>query len=161
MAGRLRPSRILFNPFCFKAQPYAGLCAFQEITMTENNHIASDNQTPVVPLTGLESWFEKDRDYARRASDLLPANKAVLFDRLAAAGITSDGYGDSGQIEDTEAKAGNETVQLPNDRIENDHCGFSASCPPAPRRRNIYAGAIFRGNHNDFNRPHRAGTTNW
>jgi hypothetical protein len=91
--------------------------------MTENRDIASDNQTPLVPATGLESWFEKDRDYARRASELLPANKAVLFDRLAAAGITSvnvnfDGYGDSDQIEDIETKAGDEPIELPDDRIE-------------------------------------------
>jgi hypothetical protein len=123
MAGRLRSSRILFNPFCSKAQPYAGLYAFQEIIMTETHDIASDNQIPLVPVTGLESWFEKDRDYARRASELLLANKAVLFDRLAAAGITSvnvnfDGYGDSGQIEGIEAKAGDEAVELPDDRIE-------------------------------------------
>jgi hypothetical protein len=91
--------------------------------MTENHEIASDNQTPLVPVTGLESWFEKDRDCARRASELLPANKTILFDCLAAAGITSvnvnfDGYGDSGQIEDIEAKAGDEPVELPDERIQ-------------------------------------------
>ena len=54
---------------------------------------------------------------------MLPANKGALFDALAAAAITIvvvtfDGYGDSGQIENIEAKAGDEIVPLPSGTIE-------------------------------------------
>jgi len=49
---------------------------------------------------------EAERD--RLDAELLPANKAALFEALAAAGIVTvvvsfDGYGDSGQIEAIEA----------------------------------------------------------
>jgi hypothetical protein len=54
---------------------------------------------------------------------LLPANKTALFDALAAAGIEIvtvifDGYGDSGQIENIEARAGDATMALPPHEIE-------------------------------------------
>ena len=54
---------------------------------------------------------------------MLPANKTALFDALAAAGIEIvtvifDGYGDSGQIENIEAKAGDATMALPPHEIE-------------------------------------------
>lgn len=47
----------------------------------------------------------------------------VVFDALTAAGLTIvtvrfDGYGDSGQIEDIEAKAGDEVVALPPGNFE-------------------------------------------
>ena len=57
------------------------------------------------------------------ADELLPANKTALFDALAAAGIEIvtvlfDGYGDSGQIENIEAKAGDDVVALPPGEVE-------------------------------------------
>ena len=71
----------------------------------------------------LQAWYQAEQEHARRANEILPANKAVLFDALAAAGITSvlvefDGYGDSGQIEDITAKVGDEPAELPDERIE-------------------------------------------
>jgi len=70
---------------------------------------------------------------------VLPANKAALFDVLAAAGIVTvtvrfDGYGDSGQIEDIEACATDTIVELPPDRIEiteplYDGSGLERSTP--------------------------------
>ncbi len=47
----------------------------------------------------------------------------MLFDALARAGITSvivnfDGYGDSGQIEQVEVRAGDATAELPAHQIE-------------------------------------------
>ena len=91
--------------------------------MSDNHPITPENKPSPVPATDLTSWFEKDREHACRADELLPANKTVLFDALAAAGITFvivnfDGYGDSGQIENIEAKAGDETAELPDERIE-------------------------------------------
>lgn len=66
---------------------------------------------------------QKQREYARRAEEIRAANKTVLFDLLAAAGIETvtvlfDGCGDSGQIErfDVEPKEG--ITPLPLDRIE-------------------------------------------
>src|SRR3546814_6040259 len=52
------------------------------------------------------------------ATALLPVNKTALFDVLAAAAVTTvvvsfDGYGDSGQIESVEARAGDDVVDLP------------------------------------------------
>ncbi len=69
------------------------------------------------------AFDQKQREYAHRAQELLAANKAVLFDSLAAAGIenvivTFDGYGDSGQIEGINAREGVQTIPLPSDRIE-------------------------------------------
>lgn len=71
----------------------------------------------------LADWVEKDRELRRLAEEVLPLNKTALFDALAAAGIeivtvVFDGCGDSGQIEDIEAKAGDLVVALPADQIE-------------------------------------------
>lgn len=61
-------------------------------------------------------------EYERRKAELLPGNKDGLFDALAAAGVTSvsvtfDGSGDSGQIEDVQAYAGDEAADLPEVEI--------------------------------------------
>ena len=69
------------------------------------------------------AWIAQYQDHARRAAEAWPANKAVLFDALARAGITSvivnfDGYGDSGQIEQVEVRAGDATAELPAHQIE-------------------------------------------
>jgi hypothetical protein len=80
-------------------------------------------ETTPVPALDFAAWDGKERDYRNRADGLLPANKTALFDALAAASITVvvvtfDGYGDSGQIENIEAKAGDEIVPLPVAIIE-------------------------------------------
>jgi hypothetical protein len=91
--------------------------------MGENPPNTPDERPMSAPAPDLAAWFEKDREHTRRANESLPANKTSLFNALAVAGITHvfvhfDGYGDSGQIENIEAKAGNEIVALPNERIE-------------------------------------------
>jgi len=53
----------------------------------------------------------------RQHAELQPQNQAALFDALAAAGVTLivvtfDGYGDSGQIENIEVKAGDAVVAM-------------------------------------------------
>lgn len=79
-----------------------------------------------INITDPANWWA--RYSAERAAHdemstkLLPGNKATLFDALAAAGITHvvvtfDGYGDSGQIEDTEVKAGDEFADLPTGNV--------------------------------------------
>jgi hypothetical protein len=61
--------------------------------------------------------------YEARAAELYPANKANILAVLAAAGITCvtvsfDGVGDSGQIENVEAMAGETQVELPATPVE-------------------------------------------
>lgn len=82
--------------------------------------MTDENPAPVPPFD-TESWLAKERARAELAQSILPANKVVLFDTLAAAGIavvvvTFDGYGDSGQIEDIEVQG--ETTDLPATEIE-------------------------------------------
>ena len=71
----------------------------------------------------LFDWETKRAEHERRDAELRPVNKTAVFDALAAAGITIvvvafDGYGDSGQIENVEAKAGDEIVALPSGQVE-------------------------------------------
>jgi hypothetical protein len=83
----------------------------------------TDCKTTTVPALDFAAWDRREREHLSRADDLLPANKTALFDALATANITAvvvtfDGYGDSGQIENIEAKAGDEIVTLPPGAIE-------------------------------------------
>jgi hypothetical protein len=69
----------------------------------------SDTPNPAYdPASLFAEIVAQQNTYRRLAEQALPANKAALFDALAAAGITSvvvtfDGYADSGQIESLEA----------------------------------------------------------
>ncbi len=85
--------------------------------MTEHSPI-----TPIAAPT-LTDWDVQRGEHDRLDAELRPANKAVVFDALTAAGLTIvtvrfDGYGDSGQIEDIEAKAGDDVVALPPGNVE-------------------------------------------
>ena len=91
--------------------------------------------------TGVASdWDAKRAAQDRVHAKLQSQNRAVLFDALAAAGVTLivvtfDGYGDSGQIENIEAKAGDAVVAMPAgdveiaeaiwDQPEPNHCTVS------------------------------------
>jgi hypothetical protein len=94
----------------------AGLRHFRRTDMNEF-------QPAPVPAFDFDAWQRQQREHVSRVDALLLANKAALFDVLAAAGITIviapfDGEGDSGQIGTIEAKAGEEIVALPSGRIE-------------------------------------------
>lgn len=73
-----------------------------------------------------ETWAQIEAQHALRArlaAEALPLNKAVLFDALAAASITSvlvifDGAGDSGQIEEINATNGQDPAALPTGDVE-------------------------------------------
>jgi len=83
----------------------------------------TDPQSTLEPAADDTPFDQKQREYLHRAEELSAANKAVLFDILAAAGIETvtvifDGYGDSGQIERIDVEAAEETTPLPSDRIE-------------------------------------------
>lgn len=65
-----------------------------------------------------EAYAETRAAYQALDAGQRSANKAVLFAALAAAGIsqvlvTFDGYGDSGQIESIDARAGDDAIDLP------------------------------------------------
>ena len=84
--------------------------------MTETQH----------PMDMQAAWALIQAQHAARerlGAEALRANKAVLFDALAAVPITRvvvtfDGYGDSGQIESIDAHSGDETAELPTCDIE-------------------------------------------
>jgi len=83
----------------------------------------TDPQSTPEPAGDGAAFDQKHREYARRAEETRSANKVVLFDSLAAAGIETvtvlfDGYGDSGQIERIDVEAGEGTGLLPSDQIE-------------------------------------------
>lgn len=67
------------------------------------------------------------------AAEILPANKAALFDALAGVGVgtvvvTFDGYGDSGQIESITAfAAGEAEMELPATTIRLREVDFEKS----------------------------------
>ena len=83
----------------------------------------SNTEPTTVAVSPSDPWQQQERELARIAKEVLPANKTALFDALAAAGITTvivnfDGCGDSGQIEMIEAKAGDDVIPLPTVQIE-------------------------------------------
>ncbi len=83
----------------------------------------TDTQSTPVPSLDFTVLDQNNRENARLSEESLLTNKTALFDALAAAGIeivtvVFDGYGDSGQIEDIEAKAGDEIIALPIFEIE-------------------------------------------
>jgi hypothetical protein len=85
--------------------------------MTEQTSTTPD------PATSLSDWETKRTEHERRSAELRPGNKTTVFDVLAAAGltvvvVTFDGYGDSGQIENIEAKAGDEVAAMPSGEVE-------------------------------------------
>ena len=85
--------------------------------MTETTSVV-----PNLPATAAD-WEAKRLAHDRLHAELQPGNKAKLFDALAPAGVTFvvvtfDGYGDSGQIENVEVKAGDIIIDMPGGEIE-------------------------------------------
>jgi hypothetical protein len=71
----------------------------------------------------VSDWEVMRAEHERRDAELRPANRTAVFDALAAAGVTIvvvafDGYGNSGQIDIVEAKAGEDVVALPSGEVE-------------------------------------------
>ena len=83
------------------------------------------SDSPIEPSAPDLSFIEMDGKYEahrRLRASLIAPNKTAIFDALAASGIsrvtvTFDGYGDSGQIEDIAAKAGETPASLPETTI--------------------------------------------
>lgn len=79
--------------------------------------------TPTDFATAVARVEAEMQEQKRRIAEARPANKAALFDALAAAGITSvevnfDGSGDSGQIVEVTAWASEAKASLPAQSIE-------------------------------------------
>ena len=75
------------------------------------------------PIQDTTDWEQTRVGHERLVAELRPRNKALVFNALAAAGITIvtvsfDGYGDSGQIESIEAQADGKVLDLPRADLE-------------------------------------------
>ncbi len=69
------------------------------------------------------SWLARDREFIRLRASVLPENKAALFQALANARVGTvevlfNGYGDSGQIEQTTVEGEDDNVDLQLIKIE-------------------------------------------
>jgi hypothetical protein len=103
--------------------------SFQETIMIDTFDTATDT-------SAAHDWDAKRAAQDRLHAELQPQNQTALFDTLAAAGVTLivvtfDGYGDSGQIENIEVKAGNAVVAVPAEEIEIAEAIWDQ---PEPRR---------------------------
>jgi hypothetical protein len=73
---------------------------------------------PRIAIPDLDSVIERYEERQRRRAALRPANKKALFAVLDSVGVTSvtvrfDGYGDSGQIEEIDARNAEGATGLP------------------------------------------------
>jgi len=90
-----------------------------EFDMTDTNPAPSP-----APSFDYAKWEAERAREAELNAQVLSQNKAALFDVLAATGIATvtvvfDGYGDSGQVENIEAKTSDDkVVDLPSAEIE-------------------------------------------
>ena len=85
--------------------------------MASTSDTTSESQAP------FSEWEMKAAVRAKLDAELFALNKTALLDALAFAGVTRvvvsfDGYGDSGQIENVEARAGEDPVTMPGVAIE-------------------------------------------
>lgn len=71
----------------------------------------------------LSEWEKLAAERTKLEAELFVLNKAELLNALALTGITHvvvtfDGYGDSGQIEDVQVRAGDDDIAMPSAIIE-------------------------------------------
>jgi hypothetical protein len=93
-----------------------------------------NNPAPADAAADAYAFEATQAAYEKLAAELRVSNKAAILNALAAAGVTHvivsfDGYGDSGQIEDIEAKAHDEAVKLPSGDVLIAHAAPGASEP--------------------------------
>lgn len=85
--------------------------------MTDHDSVAPSNAPQP------DDWLARYARHQQREAELFAPNKEALLDALASSGVTHvvvtfDGYGDAGQIENIEVKAGDETVPMPETQVE-------------------------------------------
>lgn len=98
----------------------------------------TSDSTPA-PAAPLSDWETKAAAQAKLDAELFTLNKTVLLNALALAGVTRivvsfDGYGDSGQIENVEVQAGDDSVTMPGAAIE---IGDASWDQPEPKRSSV------------------------
>lgn len=85
--------------------------------------MSATSDANAVPAPQLSEWETLSALRTQLEADLFQTNKATLLQALDVAGVTKivvtfDGYGDSGQIEDVQAQAGDGDVTMPGSVIE-------------------------------------------
>ncbi len=85
--------------------------------------MSENSDTDVKPIPPLSEWEMLSALRIQLEVEIFQTNKVTLFSALERAGVTKivitfDGYGDSGQIENVEAKAGDDDMAMPNAMIE-------------------------------------------
>lgn len=85
--------------------------------------MSENSDTDVKPIPPLSEWETLSALRTLLEAELFQTNKATLFSALERVGVTRivvtfDGYSDSGQIENVEAKAGDDDMTMPNAMIE-------------------------------------------
>jgi hypothetical protein len=93
----------------------------------------SSNTTPG-PKPPLSEWEAQAALRTQLEAELFSLNKAVLLNALTLAGVTQvvvtfDGYGDSGQIENVEVRAGDNDIAMPAASIEITEAVWGQSEP--------------------------------
>ena len=85
--------------------------------------MSETSDTDAKPIPPLSEWEMLSALRIQLEVEIFQTNKVTLFSALERAGVTKivitfDGYGDSGQIEDVQAKAGDDDITMPNAMIE-------------------------------------------
>lgn len=85
--------------------------------------MSSTNQAPLSCGAPISDWELQNAAYETLKAELFALNKAVFFDAITPLGVTQvvvtfDGYGDSGQIENIEIRAGGDPIAEPTVMIE-------------------------------------------
>ena len=85
--------------------------------------MSETSDTDAKPIPPLSAWEMLSALRIQLEVEIFQTNKVTLFSALERAGVTKivitfDGYGDSGQIEDVQAKAGDDDITMPNAMIE-------------------------------------------
>lgn len=98
----------------------------------------TSDSTPA-PAAPLSDWETKAAAQVKLDAELFTLNKTALLNALALAGVTRivvsfDGYGDSGQIENVEVQAGDDSVTMPRAAIE---IGDASWDQPEPKRSSV------------------------
>jgi hypothetical protein len=80
----------------------------------------------------MNDFHQQYASYLKTLEDVNERNKRVLFDALATTPLTSitvnfDGEGDSGQIDDVIAYAGDDQVPVPEMQISLEYVGFGGT----------------------------------
>jgi hypothetical protein len=112
--GSGRPAHSLNSSFAWLSRR---AFSFQETMMSETS------DTTAAPTPSLSEWEALSALRTRLENEVFQTNKSALFNALESTNVakvvvTFDGYGDSGQIKNVEARAGDDDVAMPNATIE-------------------------------------------